>query len=134
RDRGPCLTAGAHRSAAARPGAHRTWRGGVGMDATAFLDEFQAEAGEHLRALDMRLLELERDPAGQQPVREMFLSAHTLKGGAAMLGLDGVRELAHAMEDVLAFLRDQRRPLDAATADLLFRVVDRLRELTESAP
>jgi chemotaxis protein histidine kinase CheA len=99
------------------------------MDPFDFLDDFRAEASEHLRALDDQLLKLERDPSDPQPIREMFLSAHTIKGGAAMLSLDDVRELAHAMEDVLACLRDERRALDRPTADTLFRAVDMLREL-----
>ena len=94
------------------------------MDPTKLLDEFRAEANEHLAALDAALLNLERDPRDPRPVRELFLSAHTIKGSAAMLGLEGVRALAHAMEDVLAALRDGRLSLDAQTADLLFRVVD----------
>ena len=98
------------------------------MDPRAFLDEFRTEASEHLQALDARLLDLERDPSNPLAVREMFLSAHTLKGGAAMLGLAIVRDLSHALEDMLASLRDQRRTFDSDTADLLFRVVDALRE------
>jgi two-component system sensor histidine kinase and response regulator WspE len=50
-----------------------------------------------------------------------------------MLGLAPVRELAHALEDVLACLRDRNAPLDADTADLLFRTLDRLRELVAAA-
>ncbi len=101
------------------------------MDMMEFLDEFRAEAGEHLRALDAQLLQLERDPADSAPIREMFLSAHTIKGGAAMMELEGVRGLAHAMEDVLGTLRDGRQPFDRETADLLFRTLDLLRELVE---
>jgi CheY-like chemotaxis protein len=81
----------------------------------------------------VRLLALERAPADPLPIREMFLSAHSVKGAAAILGLDDLRDLAHAMEDVLAALRDTGQPLDAETADLLFRTVDRLGELVERA-
>jgi two-component system chemotaxis sensor kinase CheA len=103
------------------------------MDLTAFLQDFRVEAGEHLRALDTQLLKLERNPSDPAPIREMFLSAHTIKGGAAMLGIADVRELAHAVEDVLGHLRDAREPLDAQTADLLFRALDTLRELLDRA-
>jgi chemotaxis protein histidine kinase CheA len=105
----------------------------VTFDPAEFLDEFRSEASEHLRKLDQHLLALERDPADEQPIRQMFLSAHTIKGGAAMLELAGVRELAHALEDVLAQLRDTPRRLDTATADLLFRAVDALQTLVEGA-
>ena len=103
------------------------------MDISAYLDEFRAEAGEHLRALDAQLLSLERAPADPAPIRAMFLSAHTIKGGAAMLGLDAVRGVAHALEDELTRLRDARQPLDPATADLLFQATDLLRDLVARA-
>src|SRR5262249_37626759 len=76
---------------------------------------------------------LERDPADDGPVRDMFISAHTIKGGASMLGLEAVRELAHALEDVLSCLRDGGQALDQPTADLLFRAVDGLRERLEAS-
>src|SRR5918997_1100450 len=97
------------------------------------MDDFRTEAAEHIRALDSQLLALERDPSDPGPIREMFLSAHTIKGGAAMLGLADVRELAHAMEDVLADLRDGHRPLDPDTADALFAALDALRDLVGRA-
>lgn len=105
----------------------------MSFDPADFLDEFRAEAEDHLRKLDQHLLALERDPADQQSIRQMFLSAHTIKGGAAMLELAGVRDIAHALEDVLAQLRDSPRRLDAATADVLFRAVDALQALLERA-
>jgi CheY-like chemotaxis protein/HPt (histidine-containing phosphotransfer) domain-containing protein len=103
------------------------------LDPTALLPEFRVEAEEHLHAVEDQLLALERDPADPRPIRELFLSTHTLKGGAAMLGLDVVRDLAHAMEDVFGRLRDRREPLDPPTADMLLRTLDALRRLIEQA-
>jgi len=97
----------------------------------AFIDEFRAEAAEHLRTLDAQLLVLERSPGDLRPVRTMFLAAHSIKGGAAMLELAEARELAHALEDVLGSLRDGVRPLDPGAADVLFRTIDRLRALVD---
>jgi len=103
------------------------------MDLTEFLGEFQLEAGEKLDILAAQLLRLERDPTNPAPIREMFLAAHTIKGGAAMLRLTNVEALAHGVEDLLSSLREQHRTLDAAAADLLFQSIDRLRALVESA-
>jgi CheY-like chemotaxis protein/HPt (histidine-containing phosphotransfer) domain-containing protein len=103
------------------------------MDPWAYLDEFRTEAAEHLRALDAQLLRLESAPADPQPVRQMLLSAHTIKGGAAMLGLGAVKRLAHAVEDVLVHLRDTGTPLNSTTADRLFPALDLLRELAAVA-
>jgi chemotaxis protein histidine kinase CheA len=105
----------------------------MAFDASAFLDDFRAEAADRVRDLDAQLLALERDPTDPSPIRDMFLAAHTIKGGAGMLGLLDVRELAHAMEDVLSRLRDQSRPLDRDTADLLFAALDQLRDLSATA-
>jgi chemotaxis protein histidine kinase CheA len=103
------------------------------MDLTEFLGEFQLEAGEKLDLIASQLLRLERDATNPQPVREMFLAAHTVKGGAAMMRLTEVETLAHALEDLLSSLRDQERTLDGPTADLLFHAIDRLRGLIGNA-
>ncbi len=101
----------------------------MNIDPLALLGDFRIEVEEHLNSLDEQLLRLERDPAATQPVRAMFLAAHSIKGGAAMLGIVELRELAHALEDVLGVLRDERRPLERGIADVLFRGVDRLRAI-----
>jgi two-component system chemotaxis sensor kinase CheA len=103
------------------------------VDLTEFLSEFQLEAGEKLDLIASQLLRLERDSSDLQPVREMFLAAHTVKGGAAMMRLTEVETLAHAVEDLLSAIRDQQRPMDAAAADLLFQAIDRLRALVADA-
>ncbi len=103
------------------------------MNPIDFLSEFQAEAGEKLDVIANQLLRLERDATNAQPVREMFLAAHTVKGGAAMLRLTDVEALAHGLEDLLTAFRDQGRSLDPTTADLLFQAIDMLRALVLSA-
>jgi chemotaxis protein histidine kinase CheA len=100
----------------------------MSLDLSAFLDEFRNEANEHLRAIDAQLLALERDPDDPAPVRALFLAAHSLKGAGAMMDLADVEALAHAIEEVLARLRDGRQRLDGTTADLLFRARDLLGE------
>lgn len=103
------------------------------IDLIEFMDEFRAEAEEHLRALDAQLLRLEHDPSDPDPIRQMFLSAHTIKGSAAMMGVSAVQVLAHGLEDVLGRLRDGRAVLLSDMADLLFLAVDRLRALVAAS-
>ena len=103
------------------------------MDMLEFLNEFQLEAGEKLDIMASQLLRLERDATNPAPVREMFLAAHTIKGGAAMLRLTDVEALAHAVEDLLSTFRDNVRTLEPATADLLFQSIDHLRALVGAA-
>lgn len=96
------------------------------MSLAAYLDAYRAEAGDLLQTLTTLLLRLERDPADAEALREMFRAAHTIKGGAAMLGLADIRDLAHAAEDVLGHLRDDRRPLSPDLVSRLFQAFDTL--------
>jgi two-component system, chemotaxis family, sensor kinase CheA len=70
-----------------------------------FLTGFLAEAEEHLGSSRRHLLTLEvhaaKGEAQPKRVRELFRSLHTLKGLAAMIGIDPIVALAHEMETVL---------------------------------
>ena len=67
---------------------------------------FRAEVEERLASLCEGLLRLEAHPSPRQLVAGLFRDAHTVKGSARMLGLDGVVDVAHRAEDLLGALRD----------------------------
>ena len=76
-------------------------------------DIFRDEAAERLDQMETSLLAVESGNAGADSVDSLFRNAHTIKGAAGMLGLDDIRALAHAVEDVLAGVRGAgvfRRP------------------------
>ncbi len=104
------------------------------MNLAAFMGEFKAEAYEHLEKLDQGLLQLEREPSNQQLIRQLFLSIHTIKGGASMLELKVLKNLTHAFEDVLARLRDQSETCDSHTITLMLRALDLVREIIDTNP
>jgi two-component system, chemotaxis family, sensor kinase CheA len=68
-------------------------------------DIFRDEAAERLDQMEASLLAVESGDAGAESVDSLFRNAHTIKGAAGMLGLDDIRVLAHAVEDVLAGVR-----------------------------
>ena len=70
---------------------------------------FRAEVNERIASLCEGLLRLERDPSPKRNIAALFRDAHTVKGSARMLGLDGVVDIAHRTEDLLGALRDGRR-------------------------
>ena len=76
-----------------------------------FLDDFYAEADEHLRSVRRHLLEFEDSLDSNQDfsrntLNELFRSFHTLKGISAMANVSAAETLAHHMEDYLRLLRD----------------------------
>ncbi|HET9595844.1 MAG TPA: chemotaxis protein CheA [Anaeromyxobacteraceae bacterium] len=87
------------------------------------LSEFISEAQETIEALDRDLLGLEETRHGQEAdpdrLNAVFRAAHSLKGLAAMFGVERMTRLAHALEDRLDDVRMGRRPLDPPTLDLL---------------
>jgi two-component system chemotaxis sensor kinase CheA len=91
-----------------------------------FLELFRDEANERLDNMVDTLLGLEAGAAAPEALDALFRDAHTIKGGAGMLGLDDVRTLAHAIEDVLDTAREAGEfPL--RLADPLLRATDALR-------
>jgi two-component system chemotaxis sensor kinase CheA len=104
------------------------------VNLASFLGEFKTESLEHLERLGSGLLALERQPDDAGLIRKLFMSAHTIKGGASMLELKALKTLTHAFEDVLARLRDGKDTADAATVTLLLRATDEVKTLVEHDP
>ena len=76
-----------------------------GFDAADFIAGFIAEAEEHLTSANANLLSVEeavgKGQSTPRQVRDLFRSLHTLKGLAAMVGVEPIVNVAHAMEAVL---------------------------------
>ncbi len=85
---------------------------------------FRAEVDEKLASLRDGLLRLEEHPAPKQLVASLFRDAHTVKGSARALALDGVVGLAHRAEDLLGALKDGRFGVRRDLVDLLLAVTD----------
>src|SRR3954471_4707641 len=88
-------------------------------DDPELLATFRAEVDERLASLSAGLLQLEAHPAPRQLVAGLFRDAHTVKGSARMLGLDGVVDVAHRAEDLLGALKDGRLAVRKDLVDLL---------------
>lgn len=68
-------------------------------------EEFLDEAQELLQEIEDSLLLLEEEPSSYEVIQRLFRSAHTLKGGAAMVGLSDLANEAHEFEAILSKLR-----------------------------
>lgn len=97
------------------------------------LSKFKEEADTHLLSLQQRLIDLERDPKNADYIREIFRSAHTIKGSARMMGFIEISDIANAMEDIFAELREGKLEMEPKTNDLLFEATDTITNSIESA-
>ena len=93
-------------------------------DDPELLATFRAEVEERLASLQAGLLQLESHQSPRQVVTLLFRDAHTVKGSARMLGLEGVLHVAHNMEDLLGALRDGRFTVRKDHVDLLLAACD----------
>lgn len=94
---------------------------------------FAAEAEGRLDNLVDQLLELEKGGANPEILASLFREAHTVKGGAAVVGMANVARVAHALEDLLEEVRRERRGVDAALIDTVLAGVDAIRTLIPRA-
>src|SRR5262249_51236524 len=102
----------------------------------ALLSDFVAETLPMAQAVGEHLLALERRwQAGQHDAERFALvksDLHTIKGNSAMMGLEPVQAVAHALEDVCAFVAgDPER--GRASAALLLQGSDLLAALNRAA-
>ena len=91
----------------------------------SFLDDYFAEAEEHLAAIRRALLTLEQS-VGQRRIdggilEELFRSFHSLKGIAGMVDHRETEALAHELESYLRALREGDAILTATGMDLLIK-------------
>jgi chemosensory pili system protein ChpA (sensor histidine kinase/response regulator) len=94
------------------------------FDKSGIIEFFLVEAGEHIQSLNKGLLSLEKDPSDGAMIDELFRAAHTLKGSAAMMGFQGISDVAHTAEDMLSQFRSGSLPIRKDTLNFLFDSVD----------
>ena len=67
---------------------------------------FIEEAKDHLNTIEQGLLNLQGTLDDSEMVNEVFRAAHSVKGGAAMLGLSGIQQTSHQLEDYFKILKE----------------------------
>ena len=98
-----------------------------GMD--EIVREFVVESYENLDQLDRDLVALEDKPGSRDLLSSVFRTIHTIKGTSGFLAFGTLESLTHVGENLLAELRDGKRPMTQRTTDVLLRMVDAVREV-----
>jgi two-component system chemotaxis sensor kinase CheA len=103
-----------------------------GLDAQ-LLDDFFAEADEHLVNIRQGLLHFEDSVGKAQPdakvVEELFREFHSFKGIAAIVGLGPAEAVAHATEDYLRLMRNGKAQLTGKGLEVLATAAQKLEQV-----
>ena len=71
------------------------------------VDMYIFETTSLLEQLDQILMKTENENSfGEEEINEIFRIMHTIKGSSAMMGLDNMSHLAHAIEDMFYIVRE----------------------------
>ena len=95
------------------------------------LGYFIEEAKEHLQTLEKGILQLSTSAQDAEMVNEMFRAAHSVKGGAAMLGYSSIQKTAHRLEDAFKLLKESSINVDNKLEALFLNGYDYLQDLVE---
>jgi two-component system chemotaxis sensor kinase CheA len=112
------------------------------LDREAFVAGYLAEVDDHVTASGKNLLALEgalaRGEGHPRAARELYRALHTIKGLSAMVGVEPVVELAHAMEDALRRVEETGGRLAVSAVDALVQglraIEQRVRLFAERKP
>lgn len=98
-------------------------------DLNKYREMFVQEALEHVENLNQHLLKYEEEPNVREHIDVLFRSAHTLKGMAATMQYDQVRDICKTIEEVFDKFRKGEESITPELGSVLFLGVDHLRNL-----
>jgi len=96
--------------------------------------QFLEEASDYLNTIEGVLLEIDTsDRIDLEKINAALRAAHSIKGGAAMMGFRSLSDLAHRLEDSFKVLKTRKSSLEVDTQlqSLLLSGVDWLRQIVE---
>ncbi|MDE7294988.1 MAG: chemotaxis protein CheA [Oscillospiraceae bacterium] len=100
----------------------------AGME--SMVDMYIFETTSLIEQLDQILMKTENDNSfGEEEINEIFRIMHTIKGSSAMMGLENMSHLAHAIEDMFFIIREDNPVIsDMRTLyDIVFTASDLLK-------
>jgi HPt (histidine-containing phosphotransfer) domain-containing protein len=105
----------------------------MSLETSDLIQSFVEDCREHLDSIESWLMDIEAAGDNQNPelVNSVFRLAHSIKGGAGMLGLDNIKTLAHKLENVLHMVRSQELAPTHEVVNVLLRGFDRLTSLVD---
>lgn len=109
----------------------------VEIDQT-YLGVYLDETEQNITRFNDDLVILEKNPVDPDLINDLFRIIHTIKGSSAMLNISSVKEIAHAMENILVIARENRQafpgmfPFLFGGIDTISSIVSSLRHKKEA--
>ncbi len=100
--------------------------------ATNLADLFRDEAQESLKVLVAGAMDVERGAVSPQLFGAMFRGAHTIKGGARLLGLVEIANATEALEHHIKEIRDLKTLANGLLAASLMNEIDQIDHLIQT--
>jgi len=101
----------------------------------SMLEVFVFETNQFLDNLEKILLDSEENKDGiSSSVPEIFRIMHTIKSSSAMMSFDGISKLAHSIEDLFFYIRENNPPNidESKLTDILLDCVDFIKRNMQS--
>src|SRR4051812_24815539 len=102
----------------------------ITLDA-AMMAEFSDEFSVKLTELNHLLIGAERDGDGAEAIADLFRAAHSLKGLAALAGLQGASSITHHLESVFERVRSGSMRFSERIVAAGFTACDHLKRLLD---
>lgn len=95
------------------------------------LQLFKLEVCESLDELETGLLSLEKNGILDETIDSVFRAAHTIKGGARLMGFETIENLSHKMENALDKIRSREMRLSSELVSILLKITDFIKSAAE---
>ena len=96
-----------------------------------FIKDFLAESTEILNRLDQDFVQLEKNPSDWERLDSIYGGMHTIKGSAGFFAFSRLETLAHAAENLLSHLTENKMGINPEMTTVLLRVVDAIRDMLQ---
>ena len=103
----------------------------MAIDKSKFIEQFKTETRERIQALSLGLLKLEKNTQDRELLNGMMREAHSIKGGARMMGYKRIADITHKMEDGLQRALNGELALTKECFEVLFKCLDALDPLLQ---
>ena len=92
---------------------------------------FSSESEEIIQELNDNFLLLEKNIEDKTPLKKLLQLSHSLKGSARMLGFNGIQNIAHKLEDILSFWKQEDIQINKDTLQIIYETCDYLAVLVK---